>query len=120
VRRASQSTSATPRALEPSAPLGHGIRAAARRAEKWGAYGNSAGDSGKLCSAHFKIYCVYIAPNAEMVREHAKQGGFPANSVAEVKMIIDPTSSERGGEIDLQLMAVTSPPILTPRVVGKI
>src|SRR5688500_8645518 len=41
-----------------------------------------------------KIYCVYIAPNAEMVREHAKQGGFPANSVAEVKAVIDPTTSE--------------------------
>lgn len=41
-----------------------------------------------------KIYCVYIAPNAEMVREHAKQGGFPANSVAEVKTIIDPTTAE--------------------------
>lgn len=41
-----------------------------------------------------KIYCVYIAPNEAMVREHAKQGGFPANSVAEVKRIIDPTSAE--------------------------
>jgi uncharacterized protein DUF4242 len=41
-----------------------------------------------------KIYCVYIAPNAEMVREHARQGGFPANSVAEVKSIIDPTTAE--------------------------
>jgi len=41
-----------------------------------------------------KIYCVYIAPNEEMVREHAKQGGFPANSVAEVKTIIDPTTAE--------------------------
>ncbi|MEJ2700287.1 MAG: DUF4242 domain-containing protein, partial [Desulfuromonadales bacterium] len=39
-----------------------------------------------------KIYCVYIAPNAEMVREHARQGGFPANSVAEVRTIIDPTT----------------------------
>ena len=36
-----------------------------------------------------KIYCVYIAPNEEMVREHAKQGGFPANSVSEVATIID-------------------------------
>ena len=44
-----------------------------------------------------KIYCVYIAPNAEMVREHAKQGEFPANSVAEVKMIIDPTTAESPG-----------------------
>jgi hypothetical protein len=41
-----------------------------------------------------KIYCVYIAPNEEMVREHAKQGGFPANRVSEVKFIIDPTSAE--------------------------
>jgi Nickel responsive protein SCO4226-like len=41
-----------------------------------------------------KIYCIYIAPNEEMVREHARQGGFPANSVAEVKMIIDPTTAE--------------------------
>ncbi len=39
-----------------------------------------------------KIYCVYIAPNEHMVREHAKQGGFPANVVSEVKSIIDPTS----------------------------
>lgn len=41
-----------------------------------------------------KIYCVYIAPNEEMVREHAKQGGFPANSVAEVTTKIDPTTAE--------------------------
>ena len=41
-----------------------------------------------------KIYCVYIAPNEEMVREHAKQGGFPANLVSEVSTIIDPTTSE--------------------------
>ncbi len=41
-----------------------------------------------------KIYCVYIAPNEEMVREHAKQGGFPANSVNEVATIIDPTTAE--------------------------
>lgn len=41
-----------------------------------------------------KIYCVYIAPNEEMVREHAKQGGFPANSVNEVAAIIDPTTAE--------------------------
>jgi hypothetical protein len=41
-----------------------------------------------------KIYCVYIAPNEEMVREHARQGGFPANRVSEVKMIIDPTSAQ--------------------------
>jgi hypothetical protein len=41
-----------------------------------------------------KIYCVYIAPNEAMVREHAKQGGFPANRVSEVKQVIDPTSAE--------------------------
>ncbi len=41
-----------------------------------------------------KIYCVYIAPNEEMVLEHAKRGGFPANSVAEVKRMIDPTTAE--------------------------
>ncbi len=41
-----------------------------------------------------KIYCIYIAPNEEMVREHANQGGFPANKVSEVKTIIDPTTAE--------------------------
>ncbi|MBA3806192.1 MAG: DUF4242 domain-containing protein [Acidobacteria bacterium] len=41
-----------------------------------------------------KIYCVYIAPNEEMVREHAEQGGFPANHVSEVKSVIDPTTAE--------------------------
>ncbi len=41
-----------------------------------------------------KIYCVYIAPNEATVREHAKQGGFPANRVSEVRKIIDPTTSE--------------------------
>ncbi len=41
-----------------------------------------------------KIYCIYIAPNRELVLEHARQGGFPANSVAEVKTIIDPTTAE--------------------------
>jgi hypothetical protein len=41
-----------------------------------------------------KIYCVYIAANEELLREHARQGGFPANRVSEVKAIIDPTTSE--------------------------
>ncbi|MPS65276.1 DUF4242 domain-containing protein [Chryseobacterium sp.] len=41
-----------------------------------------------------KIYCVYIAPNEEMIREHARQGGFPANSVSEVVAVIDPTTAE--------------------------
>jgi hypothetical protein len=40
------------------------------------------------------LYCVYIAPNADMVREHARQGDFPANSVVEVGRIIDPTTGE--------------------------
>jgi hypothetical protein len=41
-----------------------------------------------------KIYCIYIAPNKEMVLEHARQGGFPANNVTEVSNIIDPTTAE--------------------------
>lgn len=41
-----------------------------------------------------KVYCVYIAPNAEMVHEHARQGGFPANRVSEVVTVIDPTTAE--------------------------
>ncbi|WP_085607555.1 MULTISPECIES: DUF4242 domain-containing protein [unclassified Pseudomonas] len=41
-----------------------------------------------------KIYCVYIAPNEELVREHAKRGGFPANSVSRVTSIIDPTTAD--------------------------
>jgi hypothetical protein len=41
-----------------------------------------------------KIYCVYIAPNEEMVREHARQGGFPANRVSQIRTTIDPTTSE--------------------------
>jgi hypothetical protein len=41
-----------------------------------------------------KIYCVYNAPNEAMVREHASKGGFPANSVSQVRTIIDPTTAE--------------------------
>ena len=41
-----------------------------------------------------KIYCIYIAADEATVREHAKQGGFPANSVAQVRSIFDPTTSE--------------------------
>lgn len=41
-----------------------------------------------------KIYCVYRAPNEAMVREHARQGGFPANRVAEITSVIDPTTAE--------------------------
>ncbi len=41
-----------------------------------------------------KIYCVYIAPDADVIREHAKRGGFPATMVSEVKAVIDPTTAE--------------------------
>jgi hypothetical protein len=41
-----------------------------------------------------KIYCIYVAPNEEMVRQHAQKGGFPANSVARVRTVIDPTTAE--------------------------
>lgn len=41
-----------------------------------------------------KIYCVYIAPNEEMVREHARLGGFPANYISPVATMIDPTTAE--------------------------
>jgi len=41
-----------------------------------------------------KIYCVYIAPNEELIREHAAQGGFPANRISEIKSVIDPTTAE--------------------------
>ena len=41
-----------------------------------------------------KIYCVYIASDEQAIREHAKQGGFPVNRIAEVKSVIDPTTAE--------------------------
>ncbi len=41
-----------------------------------------------------KLYCVYIAPNPDMIREHAQRGGFPAGSISEVKSMIDPTTAE--------------------------
>lgn len=41
-----------------------------------------------------RITCVYVAPNAEIVREHARQGGFPADRIDEIKTIIDPTTAE--------------------------
>lgn len=41
-----------------------------------------------------KIYCIYIAPDEQVVLEHARQGGFPANSVARVRAVIDPTTAE--------------------------
>ena len=41
-----------------------------------------------------KIYCVYIAPNEQLIAEHAKQGGFPANKISAVRTMIDPTTAE--------------------------
>lgn len=41
-----------------------------------------------------KIYCVYIAPDEHAVREHARQGGFPANAVSRIRTVIDPTTAE--------------------------
>lgn len=41
-----------------------------------------------------KIYCIYIAPDEQMVRDHATQGGFPANSICAVRRVIDPTTAE--------------------------
>jgi hypothetical protein len=44
-----------------------------------------------------KIYCVYIAPNEDIIREHAERGGFPANAINEIKTEIDPTTAEGSG-----------------------
>ena len=41
-----------------------------------------------------KVYCVYIAPNEDAIKEHATKGGFPANKISEVKSVIDPTTAE--------------------------
>lgn len=49
-----------------------------------------------------KITCIYIAPNAEIVREHARRGGFPADRVLEVATIIDPTTAERDNLASVQ------------------
>ena len=40
------------------------------------------------------LYCVYVAPDVEMVREHGRLGGFPVNKVSEIKQMIDPTTAE--------------------------
>jgi hypothetical protein len=40
-----------------------------------------------------KVYCVYLAPDEETVREHARRGGFPANRVSAVRRLIDPSSA---------------------------
>ena len=41
-----------------------------------------------------KIYCIYVAPNEDAVREHAHQGGFPANRISRIRSVIDPTTAE--------------------------
>jgi hypothetical protein len=41
-----------------------------------------------------KAYCVYIAPSEELIKEHAIQGGFPANKISQIRRMIDPTTSE--------------------------
>ncbi len=43
-----------------------------------------------------KVYCVYIAPDQNAIREHAQKGGFPANRISEVRTKIDPTTAEAG------------------------
>jgi hypothetical protein len=42
-----------------------------------------------------KVYCVYIAPSEALIRDHAEQGGFPANKITQVRSMIDPTTSEQ-------------------------
>jgi hypothetical protein len=44
-----------------------------------------------------KVYCIYVAPDEETVRMHAQKGGFPANSIARVRSVIDPTTAEMAG-----------------------
>src|SRR5712664_708329 len=53
-----------------------------------------------------KIYCIYIAPNEELIREHAQQGGFPANRISEIKSVIDPTTAE--GQLSVYSFQCTS------------
>lgn len=42
-----------------------------------------------------KLYCVYVAPHAEIIAEHAERGGFPANKISQVRSVIDPTTAEQ-------------------------
>ena len=44
-----------------------------------------------------KIYCIYVAPNDELIRQHAQAGGFPANRISRVKAVISPTTAEPSG-----------------------
>jgi hypothetical protein len=41
-----------------------------------------------------KIYCVYIAPDEDSIKKHARMGGFPANKISQIRTVIDPTTSE--------------------------
>lgn len=41
-----------------------------------------------------KVYCIYIAPNEQAIKDHAQKGGFPANRISEIKTMIDPTTAE--------------------------
>jgi len=41
-----------------------------------------------------KIYCIYRAPNEQLIRDHAERGGFPANSISQIRRVIDPTTAE--------------------------
>lgn len=41
-----------------------------------------------------KLYCIYIAPNEEIIREHARRGGFPANRISQMRVLLDPTTAE--------------------------
>ncbi len=41
-----------------------------------------------------KVYCVYVAPDEDAVRKHARQGGFPANRISQIRAVIDPTTAE--------------------------
>ena len=43
------------------------------------------------------MYCVYIAPSEELIREHARRGGFPADRISEVRSVINPTTAEDAG-----------------------
>ena len=57
----------------------------------------SLGPSIRWLHSHFagdKIYCVYVAPNADIVREHAQKGGFPANKIVPITATIDPSTGE--------------------------
>jgi hypothetical protein len=60
-----------------------------------------------------KIYCVYIAPNEEMIREHASRGGFPANRISEIKSVIDPTTAETAKQ------SAEAGPTIVSGVVGR-